>query len=80
MKYVVTRSNCYPGENPECPGAQKELIPKDGNLSEAYTIEVNSLEELHQLGNKVKHPIIVFTNPCWGFDIPELEIYDGYRE
>ena len=80
MKYVVTRSNCYPWENPECPGAQKELIPKDGNLSEAYTLEVNSLEELNNLSKEVDNPIIVFAESEWGFDIPELEIYDEYRE
>ena len=80
MKYVVSRSNCYPEENPQCPGAQKELIPKDGRLSESYTVELDSLEDLNMLSKKVGYPVIVFPVSGWGFDIPEIEIYDDYRE
>jgi hypothetical protein len=80
MKYIVTRSNGYPNDNPKCPGAQKEIIPLKGELTEAYTVEISSLEELHQLISKVGHPIIVFTKSNWGFDNPELEIYDTCRE
>ena len=80
MKYVVTRTNCGYDENPECPGAQKEMIPSTWGLKEAYTIEISSLEELHQLSKKVECPIIVFIESNLGCDLPELEIYDGYRE
>ena len=80
MKYVITRSNRYFDEDPKCPNAQKEIVPMDGVLVEAYTININTMEELHQLIEKVGHPIVVFFKSNWGFDIPELEIYDGYRE
>jgi hypothetical protein len=80
MKFVVTRSGGYPNENPSCPNAQKELVSKDNQLSEAYTVDISSLEELTALSEKLGHPIIVFTESGWGFDIPEIEIYDGYRE
>lgn len=80
MKYVVTRSSYYFDVNPVCPGAQKEIVPMDGVLTEAYTVEINTTEELNQLVEKVGHPIIVFSKSNWGFELPELEIYDGYRE
>jgi hypothetical protein len=80
MKYVVTRTSDFWGENPQCPNAQKEIVQKDGELVEAYTIELNTLEELCNLSKEVGNPIIVFTKSGWGFDIPELEIYDDYRE
>ena len=80
MKYVVTRSNYSPRENPKCPGTQKEMVSKNGNLVEAYTIELNSLEELSALSEKVESPIMVYSESWYGFDIPELEIYNGYRE
>ena len=80
MKYIVTRSNCYPEENPGCPNAQKEIVPIDGRLQEAYTVELNSLEELHQLSREVGYKLIVFPKSQWGADIPEIEIYDDYRE
>lgn len=79
MKYVVTRSNCYPGENPKCPGVQKELIEKEGELIESYTIDINTTEELLKLIKDVGHPIIVFEHG-YGKTLPELEIYDEYRE
>ena len=80
MKYVVTRTCTWWSENPQCPNAKKEMVQKDGKLVEAYTIELNTLEELDNLSKEVDNPIIVFAESEWGFDIPELEIYDGYRE
>lgn len=80
MKYVVTRTSDWWDENPQCPNAQKEMVQKDGKLVEAYTIALNTLEELNNLSKEVNSPIIVFANSGWGFDIPELEIYDGHRE
>lgn len=79
MKFAVTRSNGL-FDDPKCPGAEKEIIEKYGTLEEAYTIEINTMEEFLQLVKKVKHPIIVFDASDWGYNIPELEIYDGYRE
>jgi len=80
MKYLVTRTSCWWDKNPQCPNAQKEMVQMNGKLVEAYTIELNTIEELYNLSKEVDNPIIVFTESGWGFDIPELEIYDGYRE
>ena len=80
MKYVVTRTCGWWDENPQCPNVQKEMVQMDGKLVEAYTIELNTIEELYNLSKEVDNPIIVFTESDWRFDIPELEIYDGYRE
>ena len=80
MKFIVTRSNVFPGDNPKCPGIEKELVERDGDLEEGYTIEINTIEELLQFSKKIEYPIIVFDPSAWGYAIPELEIYDGYRE
>ena len=80
MKYVVTRSSNGWSGNPKCPNSQKEMISKDGELVEAYTVDINSVEELDQFIAKVGHPIVVFKESDWGFELPEIEIYDDYRE
>lgn len=80
MKYVVKRTSVWFEENPRCPGAQKELLPQDGKLREAYVVELSSLEQLNQLCKEVKHPLILSSESSWGFDLPEIEIYDDYRE
>ena len=80
MKYVVTRSSCWGDEDPQCPGSAVEMVSRDKKLEAAYTVEIGSLEELHQLSKKVGNSIIVKPNAGWDFDIPELEIYDAYRE
>lgn len=78
MKYIVTRTSQY--DNPYCPNAQKEIVSRNGILEEAYTVEINSLEELHKLIDSVEYPIVLFTKVGWGYDLPKLEIYDDYRE
>ena len=80
MKFNVTRTSYWAGEDPVCPGEKKERVPKNGRLKETYTVEINTMEELLQLVKKVGNPIIVFKESGWGFELPELEIYDGYRE
>lgn len=80
MKYVVTRTSKFYNEDPKCSGVEKEMVIRKKELVEAYTIKLDSLEDLHQLEKEVKHPIIVFTKSDWGFELPELEIYDSYRE
>lgn len=80
MKYVITRTSSGLLEYPDCPNAQKELISHYGELVEAYTLEIDSLEDLHALSVIVGSPVIVFPKPYYGFDLPALEIYDYYRE
>lgn len=74
MKFKVERTS---GKDPGCSNAQKELVPIKGELKEVYTVELNSLEELQQLGKEVEHPIIIYD---FNSDIQIIEIYDYYRE
>lgn len=80
MKFVVTRSGQWFDDDPKCPNVQKEMVSKNGKLSEAYTISIDSIDDLHKLSKKVEHPLIVFPKSNYGFEYPELEIYDGCRE
>ena len=86
MKYVVTRTSVWLEEDPGVPGTQKELVTfslkgKD-ELREAWTVEINTLEEMHKLMFEVGEPIILFNyiEGRYGYTLPMLEIYDDYRE
>lgn len=43
-------------------------------------IHIYSLEELMELMNRVGEPIIISDDSCNDLKLPEIEIYDGYRE
>jgi hypothetical protein len=89
MKYVVTRTSEWVEDNPKVKGVQKEILPyiygskdKIEELREAYTIEIDSLEVLHQFIKDCGCHIVV-SNPSkqgYGFQLPEIEVYDTYRE
>lgn len=92
MKYIVTRTSTIWDEDPKIKGVQKEFLPYVYNswgtvvgreeLREAYTMELDSLESLHQLIEDCKCPIVI-SNPDddgSGFSLPKIEIYDDYRE
>ena len=60
---------------------KKERIPSRDEMRDCWTIELNTLEDLHDLIDKYCE-VIVF-NPDkrgWGFRLPTIEIYDTYRE
>lgn len=80
MKYIVTRTLEDWEDNPRCEGTVKETVVMYGREEKVYTIELNTLEDLHNLMKKVGHPIIVFEKSEYNLDLPMLEIYDGYRE
>ena len=93
MKYIVTRTSNWDDDDPKVKGVQKEILPYRyphgyGNMSdkeelqEIYTIELDSLEALHQFIKDCKHHIVL-SNPSSdgsGFQLPHIEIYDDYRE
>lgn len=76
MKFIITRTSDY-GKNPPCEGAV--LLYKDEESAE-WEIEINSLEELLQLSAKTAEPLIIFAQGYDKGNVPELEIYDNYRE
>lgn len=64
MKYKITRSSDWFGENKPCKKAYKE----DGD----WYVDINTLGELQDLIREVEWSVIVGTS--------EIEIYDSYRE
>lgn len=60
---------------------KRKYIPARDDMCECWTIELNSLEELHGLVSKYGE-IVVFgpDKEGRGFKLPSIEIYDGYRE
>ena len=80
MKFYVTRTSEPYNDFPPCEGAIKL---EETNMWEnpLWGIEINSLEELLALKDKVKYSIIIGKS----FDGAQhsdysIEIYDGYRE
>ncbi len=89
MKYIVTRTSNWGEDDPKLNGVQKEMLSfsypsgikdKSEELREVYTIEINSLEALHQLMKDCKHPVVLSNPSKDGFQLPQIEIYDDYRE
>jgi hypothetical protein len=89
MKYIVTRTSNW-NDDPKMKGVQKEILPYSyppgmrirEELKETYTIELDSLDELHQFIKDCGCPIVVSSpyKDGSGFQLPEIEIYDDYRE
>lgn len=71
MKYKVERTSDYGGskERP-CKKAYKEGCDEWG--IPFWYIDINTLEELHELIEEVRNPVIISNE--------HIEIYDGYRE
>lgn len=86
MKYIITKTSGYPddivdwGKDPICSKIHREIVTLNDNLEEANVVSLESLEELHQLSDEVGHSIILHVNSIEGYELPELEIYDDYRE
>lgn len=89
MKYIITRTSNWGDENPKANGVQKEILPyvydsknKIEELKEAYTTNIDSLEELHRFIKDCGYPVIVSNSgkQGYGFQLPTIEIYDDYRE
>lgn len=79
MRFLITRTSDYGGKNPPCEGAI--MLYKDEKSAECeWEIEINSLEELLQLSVKTVQPLILFAQDYDKGNVPELEIYDYYRE
>ena len=71
MKYRIERTSDFGGsEERPCENAYAEGCD-DFDMPYWY-IEINTLEELHELIEEVKHPVIISKG--------HIEIYDAYRE
>ena len=81
MKFEVYRTSTYRDVQP-CDGAV--AIPCTGNLAkfhdQLWIVEVDSLESLLKIANHARRGVII--HEAWGEEhpLPQLEIYDDYRE
>ncbi|MEN6296989.1 MAG: hypothetical protein ABFC92_03460 [Rectinema sp.] len=76
MKFLVKRTSFWDNKKP-CDEAKEEDVKLWGESTEAWVIEISSLEELLDFVNKYGDLIISTgaTEPTF-----KIEIYDDYRE
>ena len=78
MIFTIERTGGAYG-NPEAPCDGATLLRESesaGHTHRVWTIELRSLEDLMALVTMIGEPIIIQHDD----DMPELEIYDDYRE
>jgi len=84
MKFEITSVYDTPDETQKLYGTKaKKYNLKLEEISghTVATIEIESIEDLLKLSNKVGHSIVFNDAPLWDdVGLPVLQIYDGYRE
>jgi len=77
MKFLVSRTSNYSGESPPCSGA----FSYGGEWPMRWTIELSDLEALMQFVRD-NGRVIIELDPVFPVPegLPEIEIYDDYRE
>jgi hypothetical protein len=77
MKFLVSRTSNYSGESPPCSGA----VFYGGEWPMRWTIELSDLEALMQFVRD-NGRVIIELDPVFPVPegLPEIEIYDDYRE
>lgn len=80
MKFGIHRTSGGYQENPPCEGAKLEAIGnKDHYERNTWSVEIDSLDELMKLVKK-EDSVIIHPPGVYQKEIPEIEIYDDYRE
>ena len=80
MKFKIYRTSDLECENPPCEGAK---LVRAGSMTDSavYEIEIDTLEDLLQLKDRVGEGVIIgnskFSKTGYKY---EIEIYDDYRE
>lgn len=70
MKYRIYRTSDREGKFPPCINAYKGI--QCDCFGQAWYININTLEELHSLQERVRTPLIITADT--------IEIYDTFRE
>lgn len=84
MRFKITRTSAgYYHEKKPCEGAfvykrERESLDDQDKLS--WALEVNSLDELLQFIEKVSDSVIISRACDYQDGLPQIEIYDAYRE
>lgn len=79
MKFGIHRTSGYYQENPPCEGAKLEATRKTDYDRNKWSVEIDSLDELMKLVKK-EGAIIIHPPGAYQKEIPEIEIYDDFRE
>lgn len=77
MKFRIRRTSSYCANEQPCEGA--ELVKEDDE-KKIWHIEINSLEELLALSDREREQLIVWNGGEFSGEMPQIEIYDDYRE
>lgn len=82
MKFRITRTSDWKDTHPFDGAYPEERTDKFGKQQQIWCVDINTIEELMELQEKVNHPLIVdvFNSFHLEKDEPYLEIYDDYRE
>lgn len=77
MIFRVKRTSFDSGdERAPCEGAYLDkTVKRDYYVDHIWKIKINTIKELMQLIENTGKPVVIFGN-----DVPEIEIYDDYRE
>lgn len=81
MKFLISRTSNRNMEDIEEARKEdyvEEIIKGKPKVVEGWFIEINTLQELLNLKTRFNEELIITTR--YGTDIPEIEIYDDYRE
>jgi hypothetical protein len=76
VKFKVSRTSDFWGDKPPTSNAIQEEQIKNGRKKKIWMIDIENLNDL--LSFAKEHGSIVFSNDDG--DLPEVEIYDDYRE
>ena len=81
MKFGTHTTSGWFQEKPPCKGAKLEAPGnKEDILSRnKWSVEIDSLDELMKLVQE-EGPVIIHPPGVYDKEIPEIEIYDDYRE
>jgi hypothetical protein len=75
MKFIVTKTSWRYDDENAAPCENAVFDNEEG----AWTIEINSIEELLSVLKKCNHDIII-SPKSYNSELPCLEIYDDWRE
>ena len=81
MKFLISKTSDENMEDMEEAKQEEyiqEVIKGEPEVVKGWFIEINTLQELLNLQTRFKHELIITTG--FGTDMPEIEIYDTWRE
>lgn len=83
MKFIITRTSTEHGSERPCEEATEQILVKDKHWdvdrsAELWAIDISTIEELMTL--EQKYGELIITRCTFDKNLPEIEIYDSWRE